>query len=153
VTATVAASQERPLAAPALPALEAALNTWRQDWQSRNANAYLDWYADDFTPAPPMLSRAQWKAQRLAVFAKPAVEISITIGHLELSQTGALDSDSREALVEFDQVYRASNHADQGHKTMRWRWQAGQWRILSERFRACTAKQQPAGTCLVDAKD
>jgi ketosteroid isomerase-like protein len=137
-----------------LPALESALEQWRQDWQAHRIQAYLAWYADDFRPTPAALSRAEWKAQRQALFAKTQQESSVTIRYLQIAKVSPLDADSAQALLVFEQRYRASQHADLGLKTMRWRWKNGQWRILSERFRACRAPQDPdAPGCRPSGRD
>ena len=150
--AAVEAAQADALPSP--PALEDALEKWRQDWQARDINAYLAWYAEDFVPAQAGQSRAQWKAQRQTVFAKASADITVAMLHRAISTLNASDADSLEGIVEFDQLYRSSIHSDQGRKTMRWRWKNGQWRILSEGFRPCTAKPNPkVESCLSDAKE
>lgn len=126
------------------PPLENALEKWRQAWQAQNIQAYLRWYADDFQPAAAGLSRAQWVKQRQAVFARPKETISIALRNADKSRLIPAEADTVEEQLVFEQSYQASDHKDQGQKTMRWRWKDGKWRILSESFRSCSSDNSAA---------
>jgi ketosteroid isomerase-like protein len=121
-------------------ALLDALEKWRLSWQMQDIHGYLGWYADDFRPAMTAQSLATWKKQRQDVFSRSKQKTTIALEYLVVSIGSPLDHDSVEAVVGFDQLYHSSDYADRGRKTMRWRRERGQWRILSESFRNCPTK-------------
>jgi hypothetical protein len=124
-----------------------ALEKWRLAWQMQDINGYLGWYAGDFRPAMTAQSVAMWTKQRQDVFSRSKQKTTIALEHLVVSMGSPLDHGSVEALVGFDQIYHSSDYTDRGRKAMRWRWESGQWRILSERFRTCPTK---SAICPID---
>lgn len=105
---------------------------WGQAWASRDVRAYLGFYAAEFVPDGGM-SRENWARQREQRIAR-AGNIRIEIQNLVVTAT-----DATSAVASFRQVYSTAGVSDTSEKTLEWRRENGQWRIIRETTRPFVA--------------
>lgn len=106
--------------------LAAALDRWRADWESRDAERYLEHYAADFHSDSQ--DRDAWFAHKRAVNAgKTWVKVSLS----EVSML-RYPRESDMVVVSFRQDYRSNNFSNVMRKLQYWKKQDGRWRILYE---------------------
>jgi len=106
--------------------LEAALETWRSDWESGETDRYLAHYSQRFH-AGEQDYRA-WAAHKRRVnSAKQWIRVGIA--------NSAMFRYPRErdfVIVAFDQDYRSSNLSNSMRKVQYWVLENGYWKILYE---------------------
>lgn len=107
--------------------LETAIEGWRTAWISKNNEAYLSYYAENFTSLNRNL--AQWVEYKTRINnAKDWIEVDISNLNI-LAYPGETDL----IVIEYDQTYRSSNYNDAGKKQLFWRRQVdGSWKIIFE---------------------
>jgi murein L,D-transpeptidase YafK len=107
--------------------LNAALEQWRADWQSRDTERYLGHYSQRFNAGGGQ-GYAAWAAHKRAVnAAKGWIKV-------ELSRV-AMFRYPREGdfvVVSFEQDYRSSTLSNAMRKRQYWVKEEGRWRILYE---------------------
>ncbi len=108
-------------------AVLAAVNGWARAWSSKNADAYLAYYASGFQ-VPGGEARAAWEATRRDRIVKPKA-IEVTVGSPKVS----FDADGR-ALVKFRQGYKSDTLNTSGTKTLTLVKNADRWQIVQERM-------------------
>jgi murein L,D-transpeptidase YafK len=130
VTPVVIADHVEWVPAQASQALRAALSErlerWRADWESRNAERYLQHYARSF--AAENTNLAQWSAQKRRVnAAKDWIK-------LRLSAVSVFLYPGRDdlAVINFFQDYSSSNLSNKMRKRQYWIREGGSWKILYE---------------------
>jgi len=133
-SATTSAGAEKPTAAkPAAgtgadtDAVLAAVNGWAQAWSSKNADAYLAYYAPDFQ-VPGGEARANWEATRRDRIIKPKL-IQVTVGSPRVS----FDATGR-AVVKFRQGYKSDALNTSGAKILTLVKNNDRWQIVQERM-------------------
>jgi adhesin transport system outer membrane protein len=111
---------------------------WRAAWVSRSTQNYFPFYATSFVPegsAPHTETgftpdgtkqRASWERQRQQRLAG-AIGIAVEIQNLVVRMSGP-----DAAVAEFRQVYRSDSHSDTVNKTLDWRKEGGEWKIVRE---------------------
>lgn len=107
--------------------LTAAMDAWREAWQSRNHKAYLSFYSEKFSDTEK--NYRQWdRYKRRVNGAKRYIK-------LKFSDVGLYAYPSEEGLVmaDFYQDYRSNNFNSAGWKRQIWKKEDGQWKILYER--------------------
>ena len=108
-------------------AVETAIESWRKDWESRDAQRYLRHYATDFRSDG--MSRAEWAAHKGRVNpSKRFIEVAI-------DQLGLLAYPGEPDLVvaSFRQNYRSDNYERSRTKHQYWRRGSdGTWQIVWE---------------------
>ncbi|MCZ4303539.1 L,D-transpeptidase family protein [Zoogloeaceae bacterium G21618-S1] len=106
--------------------LNAAIESWRKDWESRDVSRYLKHYARNFKSGSADL--ASWSKRKSKVGEG---KTWIKVG---LDRISMLRSPGKDELVEvsFDQRYESNNHDDQQRKKQYWIKEDGQWRIAYE---------------------
>jgi len=106
--------------------LNAAIESWRKDWESRNVDRYLSHYARSFNSDDR--GRQQWQARKRTV-GKSKTWIQVGIERMSM-----LRSPGRDGVVEvtFEQDYKSNNYADTSRKRQYWIKEDGQWRIAYE---------------------
>ncbi len=119
---------------PAAPATKsesdavlAAVHGWARAWSSKNADAYLAYYAPGFQ-VPGGEARANWEATRRDRIVKPKA-IEVTVGSPKIS----FDADGR-AVVRFRQGYKSDTLNTSGTKTLTLVKNADRWQIVQERM-------------------
>jgi murein L,D-transpeptidase YafK len=115
---------------PAAQALRAGLTQrverWRQDWESRNSDHYLQHYARSFASADTSL--AEWSAQKRRVNAsKEWIKVQLSDMSMFL-YPGRNDL----AVVSFWQDYNSSNLSNKMRKRQYWIKDGKSWKILYE---------------------
>ncbi len=98
---------------------------WKQSWQTKDLESYLEFYSDQYDAAPR--SRPAWERSRKRVFSRKG-EIQINIGEMEIVPDG------NRIEMRFIQEYKSSGFQDTGYKTLVWCFENGRWKILSERW-------------------
>ncbi len=119
----------RPAAADTVDSqIAARTSAWASAWASRKVGDYIDFYSADFTPEGG-IAREDWVRQREQRIGK-AQQISVEIRNPQVISE-APDS----AIVTFRQLYSADTYADTSEKTIEWRKEGTQWRIVREQAR------------------
>lgn len=127
-TVAPAVATQKPASAvkSATESITSAVNQWSQAWASKNIEAYLASYADDFKPAKG-LSRKAWEQQRRDRIAQP------TKINIELSNINVVSNDETMAKVQFKQKYRADKRASiRTNKTLLLKKSGDSWLITEE---------------------
>ena len=133
--AAEAVIQAHPANAEAVePQITARTSAWAATWAARKVGEYLDFYSADFTPEGG-LAREDWVRQREQRIAK-AQQISV-----EIRNPQVLSEAPDSAIVTFRQLYAADAYSDASEKTLEWRKEGGQWRIIRERTRTVAQGQ------------
>ncbi len=130
------AAVEKPAAEKAKPAEKApasesaevlkTLNAWAQAWSKKDADAYLSFYAKDFS-TPGGESRADWEKVRRERIAAPK-SIAVSISSPKVTMSG-----SNQASVTFRQSYRSDKLKSNSTKTMVLVKSDGRWLIRQEK--------------------
>jgi len=107
-------------------ALAAALERWRRDWESRDAERYLAHYSPRFSADGQDI--AAWAAH------KRAVNAGKTWVRVHLAQVSMLRYPTAEnfVVVTFAQEYRSNNLSNTMRKRQYWQKEDGRWRIIYE---------------------
>lgn len=105
-------------------ALEKELEAWRAAWESKELDAYMKFYADDFKESG--MNRARWRKHKEGL-AKKYTDVKITLG------TPVIVRNKEQLLIRFHQRYTSKQHQDYGEKTISARLDpGGKLSILSE---------------------
>ena len=126
--AKVEAVKPEPKAAPANTDQDEVLKVvtgWAQAWSSKNTNAYLANYANDFQ-TPNGISHKAWADERrLRIEGK---------GHLSVKiESPKVSVDGNTATVRFRQIYTSDQLKADSRKTLVLSRQDGKWLITQER--------------------
>lgn len=96
---------------------------WIQAWQNIDIDTFLSFYARDFEN--PGVTREAWlKKQRKALSRVRRVKVEV--GEVRIREEGDT------VLLSFVQNYWSNLRADVSHKTMVWKKEDGEWKILRE---------------------
>ena len=107
--------------------LEQWLENWRNTWENKSLDAYMEFYDTDFKAMK--MNKAQWRDYK-AKLGKLYTSINVKI-----SQPLALEQKGR-AIVRFVQSYTSNQMSDLGEKTLDLVNRNGEWKILSETWKA-----------------
>jgi tetratricopeptide (TPR) repeat protein len=128
------ATTEKPATAPIkaaqaadTDAVLAAVNGWAKAWSSKNADAYLAYYAPNFQ-VPGGEARANWETTRRDRIVRPKL-IEVTVGSPKIS----FDANGR-AIVKFRQGYKSDALSTSGAKTLTLVKNNDRWQIVQERM-------------------
>jgi len=105
--------------------LEAAVEKWRRDWESRDTARYLAHYAPKFRSDDQDL--AGWSAHKRQVNAAKEW-IKVGLARVAMFQYPR----EKFVVVTFDQDYRSNNLSNAMRKRQYWTKEDGRWRILYE---------------------
>lgn len=106
--------------------LAAAVEIWRQDWESLETAHYLEHYSRDFRT--DSMDIRSWSAHKRRVNAAKSF-IKVDVEDLGIY---AYPDEPGLYLVTFVQTYRSSNFKGRKWKQQYWRRESGDWRILHE---------------------
>jgi murein L,D-transpeptidase YafK len=106
--------------------LAAALQRWRIDWESRDAERYLSHYSPRFNAAGQDLGA--WAAHKRAVNAGKSW---IRVGLAQVSML-RYPNQANFVVVTFAQQYRSNNLSNTMRKRQYWQKEDGRWRIFYE---------------------
>jgi len=114
-----------------LASVRRAIDSWRRDWQSRNADAYLSHYDAQFGTGK--YDFASWSAYKRRVNGKKSY-IRIGISKFRLISGPARVPQGEAVLVGFKQQYKSSNYSANGSKQLYLvrKRPGAPWLILSE---------------------
>jgi murein L,D-transpeptidase YafK len=104
--------------------LLSALNAWKNDWESRDPEHFLEHYAASITAGDP---RGWVKAKRRNILEKDWIRLQLQDVGLFLYPGGEM------AYTEFIQRYESDKLASVSRKRLYWRQEEGQWRIVLEK--------------------
>lgn len=108
--------------------LAQTIEAWRQAWSALDNDAYLAYYASDFTDRKKDL--AAWKRYKRRIHKNKSF---VKVGVSELSLL-AYPGEQNMVVARFYQHYKSSNFRESGWKEQLWRKEdSGQWRIVYER--------------------
>ena len=127
--ATDAAPIRTTVAVPDMPTsqklLGAALDGWRQAWESRDTERYLKFYAPMFKASIDS-SHEKWLARRrLRISEKKRISVGVSDVKLTFR-------DATHATTLFQQKYGSDIYNDTVLKTLNWEFIDGQWHITVE---------------------
>jgi tetratricopeptide (TPR) repeat protein len=135
--ATSSAGAEKPAGTAGKPTPQAAkadadavletVNGWARAWSSKNADAYLGYYAPTFQ-VPGGEARASWEATRRDRIVKPKL-IEVTVGSPKVS----FDANGR-AVVKFRQGYKSDTLNTSGAKILTLVKNNDRWQIVQEKM-------------------
>lgn len=96
----------KPAAKPALACstdeITSRVNDWASAWQHKDFDNYIKFYADKFSPEPP-LSREDWEKQRKSRLSTPG-KINLELSNIKVT------CDGDKAKAEFDQDYSVTTY-------------------------------------------
>lgn len=106
--------------------LEQALNAWAHAWEARDNDAYLSFYADDFSDLAR--DKAAWSTY------KSRVNSSKRFIDVDLADVSMLVDPVQGDLVtvRFRQTYKSDNYNWRGWKEQLWRQDGAHWEIIYE---------------------
>ncbi len=107
-------------------ALNAEIEHWRRDWESRDTDRYLGHYSKKFSTGHENF--AEWERhKRLVNSGKTWIKV-------KLSNFSMFRDPGKDALVmvTFDQDYRSNNLSNSMEKRQYWIKENGKWRIIYE---------------------
>jgi murein L,D-transpeptidase YafK len=107
-------------------ALASALERWRLDWESRDAERYLAHYSPRFSAGGQDF--AAWAAHKRAVNAGKSW---IRVGLAQVSML-RYPTEANFVVVTFAQEYRSNNLSNTMRKRQYWQKEDGRWRIFYE---------------------
>jgi outer membrane protein, adhesin transport system len=96
----------KPVAKPAVTCstdeITGRVNDWASAWQHKDFDNYIKFYADKFTPEPP-LSRDEWEKQRKSRLSNPG-KINLELTNMKVT------CDGDKAKAEFNQDYSVTTY-------------------------------------------
>ncbi len=104
--------------------LRSALGAWKSDWESRDADRFMDHYATSLTAVDP---RNWVKTKRRNILEKEWIRLQLQDVSLFLYPGGEM------AYTEFTQRYDSDKLSSLSRKRLYWRMENGQWRIALEK--------------------
>lgn len=119
--------------------LEKWLESWRNTWETKSLDEYMKFYDEDFKAMG--MNKAAWREYK-AKLGKLYTSINVRI-----SEPMAFEHRGR-AIVRFVQSYSSNQMSDLGEKTLHLVTRNGEWKILSETWKA---DNSPAARAAVTA--
>ncbi len=123
---SVISSSTEPLPLSQQEVLRNQVHAWALAWSSKDVDAYLSFYARNFSPVRG-LSGPQWRRQRRERISKPRY-INVEIRNLQVDLL-----DAGMARTRFTQLYRSETLDDSVSKILTWENRSGEWKITAER--------------------
>ncbi|MBI1395350.1 MAG: L,D-transpeptidase family protein [Betaproteobacteria bacterium] len=106
--------------------IEAAIESWRHDWESRDTDAYLAHYSKSFSPDGASLS--QWAKQKRQI-NDGKKWIKIKFGDMSLF---LYPGEKALAVSTFTQDYSSNNLSNVMKKRVYWIREGSEWKIIEE---------------------
>jgi murein L,D-transpeptidase YafK len=103
-----------------------AIEKWRTDWESRNADAYLSHYARNFEGDG--MSLKEWAVRKRQVNATKEW-IKVKLGDMDVFR---YPGKQEMVVVTFQQDYQSSNLSNAMKKRLYWIKEGGSWKIVDE---------------------
>jgi len=105
--------------------IEQTLHAWLQAWSSKDAEAYLAFYGNDFK-VPDGRPRDEWAAERKERVTRPEF-IKVSIDKVKIDLKG------NSATIRFKQRYESNILKSIDKKTLFMAYDGQSWKILEER--------------------
>ncbi len=109
--------------------VQAALETWRQNWEQSDLNSYLDMYSEDFWSKK--YDRNSWAAYKKQVFAGKKFQ-KIDLSDISILSYPTVENHQPMVVANFIQHYRSNNFNGRLHKRLYMVKEQGDWRVLYE---------------------
>lgn len=106
--------------------LQKAIEQWRNDWASRDTDAYLAHYAQDFSTGNMNLPAF---AQQKRLVNSGKTWIKVKMSNVSIFP---YPSQANLVVVNFEQDYESNNLSNRMHKRQYWMKQNGNWKIVYE---------------------
>ncbi len=110
----------------ATTAIKNLVSKWSKAWSSKDVDAYLGFYSENFAPKSGM-NVEQWRRYRRARLSKPTA-IEIRINNLKIDKHS-----EAAAFVSFIQEYKSDLYQDKTRKTLSLRHEDDRWKIVAEK--------------------
>lgn len=104
--------------------LQARLEQWQQDWQTRSADRFLEHYAPEFLEGH---GRGWAESKRRNIENKDWIKVDVRDASLFIYPGGEM------AYAEFTQDYASDRLATTSRKQIFWKLHEGEWRIVLEK--------------------
>ena len=110
-------------------AFSSALNLWKQDWESLNADRYLSHYSAQFSIDGKGLD--EWAVKKRRINATKSF-VKVEIGNLSVFEYALSPATPPMMIVTFDQNYKSSNSNNHMKKRQYWQREGESWKIIYE---------------------
>jgi len=107
-------------------ALNAEIEHWRRDWESRDTDRYLSHYSKKFSTGHE--DYAEW-ARHKRLVNRGKTWIKVKLSNFSMFRNPGKDE---LVMVTFDQDYRSNNLSNKMEKRQYWIKEGGKWRIIYE---------------------
>lgn len=98
---------------------------WKTAWQKKDIPTYLQFYSPSFDSGAKSL--LAWERSRAKALSKEG-KILIDVAEVQILSEG------QQVEMSFIQKFKSRRFSDVGHKTLVWRFEKGDWHIVSERW-------------------
>ena len=121
------APSEKPEAdlSQAFPEIQAFLATWKQSWETKNLDQYMDCYAKDFRGQGK--GWEQWREHKNNLNTLYR-QIQVSLEDVKMQRRDG------QTLVSFLQIYRSDGLRSRGQKSLILRQEGNSWKIIRENF-------------------
>ena len=109
--------------------VQAALETWRQNWEKSDLTSYLDMYADDFWSKK--YDKKGWAAYKKQVFSGKKFQ-KINLSDISLLSYPGTKKSRPIVVANFVQHYHSNNFNGNVHKRLYLVKEQGDWKVLYE---------------------
>jgi len=120
-------SAKHPPMMVSLEAVKAAVEAWRQAWQSQKLPDYFSAYADDYIVPSKFKNQSAWEAYKVRVIGHKKF-ITVTLSDMEV----ALTKNQGHAQVTFKQAFRSNSYNGDDKKRLTLKKVDGAWKIMVE---------------------
>ena len=110
-------------------AFSSALNLWKQDWESLNADRYLSHYSAQFSIDGKGID--EWAVKKRRINAAKSF-VKVEIGNLSIFEYALSPATPPMMIVTFDQNYKSSNSNNHMKKRQYWQREGESWKIIYE---------------------
>lgn len=109
--------------------VQAALETWRQNWEQTDLTAYLKMYSDDFWSKK--YDKKSWGTYKKQVFSGKTFQ-KIDLSDISLLTYPGTEKNQPMVVANFIQHYRSNNFNGNLHKRLYMVKEQGDWKVLYE---------------------
>jgi len=109
--------------------VQAALETWRQNWEKADLQAYLQMYSDDFWSKK--YDKDSWGKHKKQIFSGKKYQ-KIDLSDISILNYPEDDKQQPMVVANFVQHYRSNNFSGNLHKRLYMVKEQGTWKILYE---------------------
>lgn len=110
-------------------AAQTQLESWRQDWESRNAERYFTHYSNEFSAGN--LNFSQWKAQKIQINTSKRW-LKVNLADVSLFAYPSSDKDKPMLMADFSQDYKSDNLENRTEKRLYWKSEGKDMKIVFE---------------------